>query len=349
MSAGDALSLSMVYRAVQIISVAVMQMSFDAYRANQILEPAPAFIRLPDPNSTRSTFLEQTTVSLAVNGNAFWRVTRDNQSRVTALEVLNPLDVEIQHTQSGRVTGYQHFNTVLRPTDVQHLALMRVPGQVRGLGPIQAAQSELRGAIDVRDYGSNWFETSGVPSGILSTPQALPPGEDVKTKARWNEQTAGGVRVVSNGLTYTPLFLSPKDAQFLESQTFTVTQLARLFGVPSSLMLATVEGNTQTYANVAQDWLGFTRFGLSRYTREIEEAFSSLLPRGTDARFNFEALLRSDTETRFRTHEIGLRAGFITVNEVRAIEKLAPLPGGDELSKPAPAPAPTDAAEEAES
>ena len=75
-----------------------------------------------------------------------------------------------------------------------------------------------------------------------------------------------------------------------------------------------------TYQNVEQDWIGYIRFSLMSYLIEVEQAFTTLLPRGQEARFNLEAILRSDTLTRYNAYKIGLEAGFLTVDEVRASE-----------------------------
>jgi len=334
----DALSLSMVYRAVQIIGTAISQMSVDAYRGTQQLDPAPAFIRNPDIDGNRRSFLEMTANSLALTGNAFWLVDRDEQNRVRNLKVLNPHDVAIDVTPWGTVTGYQYRGTVYTRDRMKHLALMRVPGQAKGLGPIQAAQSEIRGALDVRDFSAEWFDKAGIPNGILKSDQHLDADTAAQWKTAWHAaQTKHETAVLGNGLSYQMLGLSPKDALWIEARQFDTTAIARLFGVPASLMLA--EGGDGSYANVQQDWVAFTRFTLSRFYGEIEQAFTDLLPRGSEAKFNVEALLRADTTTRYQAHAVALESGFLTVDEVRAIEGLQPLP---EPAEPAPQPAPAE-------
>ena len=67
------------------------------------------------------------------------------------------------------------------------------------------------------------------------------------------------------------------------------------------------------------------RFTLTKYLRKIEEALTTFTPRGQTVRFQISALLRSDTLTRYKAHQIALNAGFMTLNEVRAIESLPPL------------------------
>jgi HK97 family phage portal protein len=323
----DALSLSMVYRAINIHAISAKQMSIDVFRNGTVIE-APAFVRQPDIATTRPAFIEQSIISLATTGNAFWEIKRDQAGRIMNLLVLNPLNVTINEYEDGTVQSYRIITgkkeKVLRPERVQHLSLMRTPGTNWGLGPIQAARREIKGAIDVRDYASYWFEESGIPSGVLKSDQVLSPDQATAAKNAWNT-TAGaknGVAVLGQGLTYAPIFLSPADAQFIESQNWNVTQIARLFGVPSSLMLADAAGSSMTYQNVEQDWIGYIRFSLMTYLIEIEQGFTSLLPRGQEAHFNIEALLRSDTLTRYNAHKIGLEAGFLTIEEVRAIEGL---------------------------
>lgn len=322
---GDALSLSMVYRAVNIHSVAAKQMDIDVYRGGSKIEK-PSWMVRPDYRISRPAWVEQSVVSLATTGNAYWEIKRDASGRIMNLETLNPLDVIIVNKDNGQI-DYFNLSTggrvrKLRPEQVQHLSLMRVPGTNYGLGPIQAAKRELKGAIDTRDYASNWFQESGIPSGVLKSDQVLNADQAVAAKNAWNS-TAGaknGVAVLGNGLSYSPIFLSPADAQFIESQNFNVTQIARLMGVPASLMLADAGGSSMTYQNVEQDWIGYIRFSLMNYLLEIEQGLSDLLPRGQEAKFNVDALYRSDTLTRYNAYKIGLEAGFLTVEEVRASE-----------------------------
>lgn len=321
----DALGLSMVYRAINIHAISAKQMSIDVYRNGQVIE-SPSWVRQPDYKINRPAFVEQSIVSLATTGNAYWEIARDASGRIMNLQVLNPLDVTINSKDDGTVESYKVVSSAkerkLRPEQVQHLSLLRVPGSNYGLGPIQAAKRELKGAIDTRDYSANWFEESGVPSGVLKSDQVLSPDQATAAKNAWNA-TAGaknGVAVLGQGLNYAPIFLSPSDAQFIESQNFNVTQVARLFGVPSSLMLADAGGSSMTYQNVEQDWIGYIRFSLMSYLIEIEQGLTMLLPRGQEARFNLEAILRSDTLTRYNAYKIGIEAGFLTVDEVRASE-----------------------------
>lgn len=325
----EALTLDAIYRAFFIFETATMQLTLDVWRGQQRIE-TPPIVRNPDLlDGGQSAFLAQTVTSLAGRGNAYWRRRRSGTSgEVLALEVLDPREVTAQiHPDTGRPV-YTWRGHDLPARDVSHLKLLRVPGEAEGLGPIQAARRRITGAIQQVTYADGWFDTAGVPNGVLSTDQPLNAEQAKAWKQQWmdSQRYGDGPAVLGAGLDYRPLMLKPAEVQWLESQQFTVTSFARLLGIPASLMLAAIEGQNLTYQNQEQADQHFIRFTLMRYFREIEQAFTQLLPRGQVARFNVDALLRTDTKTRYEAHQIALDAGFLTKNEVRAIEGLDPLP-----------------------
>jgi HK97 family phage portal protein len=323
---GDALSMASVYRAISILSTAIKQVGVHIYRDDEKLESTPLWIKQPDDKITRAEFMARTVNSIALAGNCFWLVSRNARGETVKLEVLNPFDMLIQSDDYGNLLGYTYRGTIeYSIADIQHLKALTVPGNLYGLGPIQSCQPELAAIKDTRDYASTWFDKSGVPSGILKSDQMLSPDAAKAAKDSWNALGAGGLVVLGNGLTYMPTYMNPRDSQFLENQAFGVQQIARLFGIPANMMLASVDGNSMTYTNIEQEQIAFTRYTLSQYYVEIEAAMSSLLPRGTEARMNIDALLRSDTLSRYQAHQIALAAGFKTLDEVRRDEKMPPL------------------------
>lgn len=336
----DAAHLPAVHRALQIIATSVGQLSLDVERGGQRLEGAdvPSLIRRPNLDMDRAEFLEQLALSMATTGNAYvWRAGGELSSETTELLPLSPHEVTPWRDDRKRLIFTYDGRDYLagehgRIVQLKYLAL---PGQARGIGPIAAAQNTMRSARDMRAYAAGWWET-GQPSGILSTDDRLTPDEAAQYRRAWNQLDEDGtpldqldnpsrVRVLGKGLHYDPLLINPKDALWIEAQQFDTLEIARIFGVPASLMMTAIDGNSMTYSNVEQEWLGFVRFGLMAYLRRIESALTSLTPRGQVVRFNLDALLRSDTTTRYAAHEVALRAGFLTRDEVRAIENLAPL------------------------
>jgi len=327
----DALSLASVYRSVSIIATAMKQLGIHVYRDDAEVTPTPLVIRQPDIKVTREVWMEQTINSMALAGNAYWLIGRNGRAETVNLEVLNPFEMMIQTDDYGNAQFYTYRGTTrYELNQIQHLAMMRVPGNVYGLGPIQAAQKELLNARDTRDYASAWFNDSGIPNGVLKSDQMLSPDQAVAAKDAWNA-TAGaknGVAVLGNGLNYQPMYLNPRDAMFIEAMSFNVQQIGRLFGIPANMLMASVDGNSMTYTNMEQEQMAFVRYTLSQYIIEIESALTHLTTRGTMVKMNVDSLLRSDTLSRYQAHQIAIASGWMTIDEVRAIEDMPTL-GGD--------------------
>jgi HK97 family phage portal protein len=305
------------------------QLGIHAYRDDIKVTPTPLWMRQPDAKMTREQWMEQTVNSMALSGNFYWLISRNPRGETVNLEVLNPFDMMIQTDDYGNATSYFYRGTIQYSlNDVYHGGLMCVPGNVYKLGPIQAAQKELLNARDTRDYASVWFTDSGIPNGVLKSDQMLSPDQAAAAKDAWN-LTAGaknGVAVLGNGLNYQPMYLNPKDAMFIEAQSWNVQTIARLFGIPSQMLLID-SGSSMTYSNMEQEQIAFVRYTLSQYIVEIESALSHVASRGTMVKINVDSLLRSDTLTRYQAHQIALASGWMTIDEVRAMEDMPTFEG----------------------
>jgi phage portal protein len=183
-------------------------------------------------------------------------------------------------------------------------------------------------------YASQWTAGAGVPTGTLTTDQPITAEQAAEAKKRWNDNAshAGGVAVLGAGMRYTPIALKPSEVQFLESRAFDVLAIGRMFGVPAHMLLASVDGSSMTYQNVNDAATDFIRWTVMAYLREIEDALTAILPRGTTARFNLDALLRADAKTRMDTHAVAIAAGIYDAATAAAIEGL-PAPTQKETTK----------------
>lgn len=321
-----ALSLDAVWRAVQVLQTAVSQLTLDVWRGPSQIDP-PSWVSSPDPWRPATTFWQETVASLALRGNAYWRVKRGGDGAPVALEILDPLDVTVTTSLAG-VPTYRADGEAMSRRDIAHLALMRRPGarNVLGLGPIQAAQAQIISAAEVRAYAAQWMRSGTIPNGVLTSDQALTGDQAAALKQRFLKSVSATEPIVlGQGTSYRPLMLRPDEVQWVETQQLNVISIARLFGIPPRLILASPDGGTETYANQQQEELSFIRWTVMAYLREIETAVSWLLPRGNAARFNLDAALRPDTKSRYEAHQIAIQSGFLTVDEVRSIEGLDPI------------------------
>lgn len=320
-SVEQALSVGAVYRAVSIITASVSQMGLGVYR-NGIELPLPTLIRQPNINDSQTRFIEETVWSLATYGNAYWRLYGEPVQNV---EVLDPTTVTVVR-ENGQ-TRYWIGSEQIPASRIRHLKLMSRPGQPLGYGPIQLGNSEIIGAMRLRQFADNWFNTSGVPTGVLSTDQTLS-GEEAKLFAdAWaNFVRNNGTAVLSSGMNYSPINIKPAEAQFLEVQQAQTVAIARLFGIPAMHLLAELSGTSNTYLNLEQANMVFLQTTLVKYMNEIEEALSSLLPRGQSVQFKEEGLLRMDSVTKWNVIKTQADVGYTSGDELRALEGKAPLP-----------------------
>lgn len=331
-----ALTIPAVYRSFAILSNAVSQLELGVYRNDEEI-PTPGVIKRPDVDQSLSEFLKRTVIGLAASGNAYWRIYRNPDGSLSSLQVLNPLGISIRYDDKGRKfydysDAFQGPSQTFNDRQVSHLRLLPVPGHPYGLGPIQACRQALSGSLDLARYSDQWFQTGAVPTGILSSDQQLTPVDAEAIRARWHElQGERDVAILGKGLSYSPIVLNPADAQFLESRQFSVTDIARIFGVPASYLLAEVNGSSMTYSNLEQVDTAFVRYCLMGYLKPIEDALSDVLVRGQIARFKLDGLLRPDAKTQAEIHEKYLALGVMTVNEVRAAKGWSPIPGGDQV------------------
>jgi HK97 family phage portal protein len=324
-----ALSLTAVYRAVQIIATPISKMSLRTFRYATGMEMQienPIIVNKPSLLESRRDFLFQTVVALGLEGNAFWLKSFSSSGGVNNLTLLPGNAVSIQYVNTNDISqGVEYFYEGRRYSadQMEHLKLFSRVGFLRGLSPIETCNRDIASALDLRDYAANWFSAAGVPTGILTTNQMLNPADAESITATWhNKQQNRQVAVLGNGFDYKAIALTPRDALFTDTQEQAVRQIARLYGVPSRLLLTSVPGSSDTYTNVQDENQVFYRHTLMAYTDAITDALSACLPRGTRVEFDFEHLFKADVAARYDYYKTGIDAGFLTPEMVQVKEGL---------------------------
>lgn len=317
-----ALQLVPVSRCISVLETAIAQIPVEVYRGIDKIDQ-PAWLELPDVtnNVSQSEFIGQTVVSMALYGNAFWYLTRGARG-INNLELIPAGNVNIEKQDDG---SYKYYvNGIKTPGDrIKHLRLWQIPGEILGYGPLQRHKSIIQASLDLQNYADNWFRTSAVPTGTLTTTEFLSPEVALANKQAFVEsQVNRSVAVLSSGLSYQSIALNPEEAQFLENQKFVTRQIATMFGVPSMYLSLSVEGSGLTYTNGNEDRKKLYEDGLQQYIIRIQEAISDLLPRGQKATFNMTEFLKPNQQMRFAAYQVALQSGFMTVDEVRELEGL---------------------------
>lgn len=324
-TASAALSLTAVYRAIQIIATPISKMELETYRYATGMERRidnPLFVNKPSLDDTRRDFLFQTVASLALHGEAFWFKNFTNNGQVNNVVLLQTDLVQITQDDFGR-KFFTYKEKTYPASDIEHLKFFSRVGELHGIGPIQACRPDIAAALDLRHYAATWFGQAGVPTGVLKTTQSINEEQADKVRQVWHEKQAERtIAVIGNGFDYQQVALNPKDALFTDVQNQSVQAIARLFGVPARLLLTGVDGTSDTYSNLQDENQVFYRHTLMAYTDPITDALSNCLPRGTRTEFNFEGLFKADVAARYAYYKTGIDAGFLLPEEVRRKEGL---------------------------
>jgi len=322
-----ALSLVAVSRATSVLETAVMQIPVNVYRGNTQL-PTPLWLETPDLENqiSQAEWLGTTLIHMAVYGNAFWHIRRGPRGIVNITN-LHPTDVSVAVDGDGKIY-YTYFSKRYDARDIKHLKLWHNPSSTSllGEGPIQRHRSVLRSALDLHNYADNWFRTAAVPTGTLTTSEFLSADVAKQNKEAFvASQQERSIAVLSSGLKYDSIALSPEQAQFLENQKFITRQIAMMFGVPTMYLGMGIEGQGMTYVNGNEDRAKLFEDGLQQYIVRIQQAITDLLPRGQYAEFNLTEFLRPNVKTRYESYAIGLTNNFLTVPEVREMEGMSEI------------------------
>ena len=322
-----ALSLVAVSRATSVLETAVMQIPVNVYRGNTQL-PTPLWLETPDIENqiSQAEWLGTTLIHMATYGNAYWHISRGPRGIVNITN-LHPTDVSVSTDEQGKIY-YLYKSKQYTSANIKHLKLWHSPSSTSllGEGPLQRHKSVLRSALDLHNYADNWFRTAAVPTGTLTTSEFLSADVAKQNKQAFIEsQQERSVAVLSSGLKYDSITLSPEQAQFLENQKFITRQIAMMFGVPTMYLGMGIEGQGMTYVNGNEDRSKLFEDGLQQYIVRIQQAITDLLPRGQYAEFNLTEFLRPNVKTRYESYAIGLSNNFLTVPEVREMEGMSEI------------------------
>ena len=323
---GTSLSIPAAFRCVQILSDSIATLPLKAVRNGQVIADTPQLLRRPDPQESRIDTVAALVTSLLMHGNAYALIgSRDRLGFATSLTVLAPPAVSVMQ-EAGAVVykvGGQSFDS----SEIMHIRGLTLPGSLTGLGPLAVQRRSLGLAIAGEEYSSELFVGGSMPSGVLHVEGELNKDEADALKNGFVAAHGGRQRtpaVLSGGVKYDALGWSSADLELLESRKYNAQAIATIFGVPGHL-IGIAQADSMTYSNVQQDSIAFVRWSVQPWASRVEAALSELLPRGQEAKFNMDGLMRADTQTRYNAHAVAVSSGFMTVDEVRALEDLEPL------------------------
>ena len=348
----SAMQMTAVYSCVRILAEAIAGLPLHVYRYNSDGGKAmaldhPLYHLLHDePNPEMSSFVFRETLMthLLLWGNAYAQIIRNGKNEIVALYPLMPNKMSVDRDENGHLyyTYYRgqdeaiknkDFAVTLQPSDVLHIPGLGFDGLV-GYSPIAMAKNAIGMAIACEEYGAKFFANGAAPGGVLEHPGTIKDPQRVRES--W-QSTFGGsgnankIAVLEEGMKYTPIGISPEQAQFLETRKFQINEIARIFRVPPH-MVGDLEKSS--FSNIEQQSLEFVKYTLDPWVIRWEQSIQrALLSQGEKAeyfvKFNLEGLLRGDYQSRMNGYAIGRQNGWMSANDIRELENLDRIPAED--------------------
>ena len=351
----SAMQMTAVYSCVRILAEAVAGLPLHLYRYNadggkEKAIDHPLYLLLHDePNPEMSSFVFRETLMthLLLWGNAYAQIIRNGKNQVVALYPLMPNKMSVDRDENGKLyyTYYRGSDEALRdrqyavklqPSDVLHIPGLGFDGLV-GYSPIAMAKNAIGMAIACEEYGAKFFANGAAPGGVLEHPGTIK--DPARVRESW-QSTFGGsgnankIAVLEEGMKYTPIGISPEQAQFLETRKFQINEIARIFRVPPH-MVGDLEKSS--FSNIEQQSLEFVKYTLDPWIVRWEQSIMrSLLLQSEKkeyfVKFNLEGLLRGDYQSRMNGYAIARQNGWMSANDIRELENQDRIPaeeGGD--------------------
>ncbi|QFY77365.1 phage portal protein [Alcaligenes faecalis] len=343
----SALQLSAAWACVRLISETLSTLPLNLYddsgQAKTMARDHPLYRLLhtqPNADMTAAVFWQAYVASLLLWGNAYVEIHRSGGA-ITSLEFLLPQFVTRKRTSSGAVEWsyadpFAKVTRKIAEAQMWHTPAFTTDG-VTGLSPIALGANVIGSAMAADEASAHTFKNGMKAAGLVTMDAVLKPEqrEDVRQHVR-KVSADGGVMVLEKGSAFQQLTMNPQDAELLSTRSFNVEEICRWFRVPP-FMVGHSEKSTSWGTGIEQQMIGFVTFVLRPWCVRIEQSIRKSLMTPAEkqryqAEFAMEGLLRGDSAARGQFYSTMVQNGIYTRNNVRRLENLEPVEGGDELT-----------------
>lgn len=342
-----ATALSAVYRATEIVAGAIAGLPLRSLmEANGQTRRTPSWLDEPSgPDSlTRFEWTDLLLWHLQLHGNGYGQHIYNGAGSLVGLNLIHPLAVT--PCWDNDRPGGKRFTVTLddgQTKDFDATTMTQFMGPsidgLQGMSVLYRARRSLGTAISGDKAANRMFTNGAMVSGLVTPDDDLDNGggfedgeadtirESINRKMTGTEN-AGQIAVINRKLKFQQWSLSAEDAQFLESREFSISEVARWFGVPANLLMK--DGAVSTWGTGVEIVnRGLHRYTLTGWTSRIEQRLSRLLPTSRFAEFDYSGFLRPSPEQEIELLIRQVDSGLLTLNEARAIRNLPPVDGGD--------------------
>lgn len=338
----NAVQMSTVYACVRVIAETIASLPLAVYEdtdtGSQKATDHPLYRVLhdePNPEMTSFVMREVMLSHLLLWGNSYCQIIRTGKNHVASLYPLLPDRMEVDRDSQTGALVYTYTTTEgnavkLKPSDVLHIPGLGFDG-IMGYSPIALEKNAIGLGIAAEEYGSTFFKNGARPSGVLTHPNTVK--DPKRLRENWNatyggSSNGGKVAILEENMSFTPISLPNNEAQFLETRRFQVEEICRIYRVPPHLV-----GNLDraTFSNIENQSIDFAVHTIRPWLVRIEQAMNRALFADSEkgrfyVQFNLDGLMRGDYKSRMEGYAIARQNGWMSANDIRALENLNPIP-----------------------
>lgn len=348
----SALSLTALQACVTIIAESIAQLPLELFRRteNGGREAAKdhSLYRIlayaPNEWQTPFEYRENSQLKVGTWGNSISMIGRDGDGSVTGLY---PVPTEAVQVLRGpdmlpyyRIDGQDPIPQRM----VHHVRWWSLNSYV-GVSPIMLHANSIGHAQAIQQYAGKSFLNGTALSGVIERPRESAPIKDQgvidRITDKWQQMYGGSsnakrVAMLQEGMTFKPLSMTNVDAELIPALKLMALDIARIYKVPPHMI---GELDKATFSNIEHQAIQFVIYTLLPWIKRHEQAMMRdlLLPSERDEyyiEFNVSGLLRGDQKSRYESYAIARQWGWLSVNDIRRLENLPPVKGGDTYLQP---------------
>lgn len=336
-----ALNCSAVWRAVSLLSGSIAQLPIAVFKESngeKVKEPnhpvSKLLHRAPNKEMTAYQFRESAHIHLLNYGNCFAEIERLKNGTPYALHLIPPDLVTVvrdEKAEYGEPNELIYFiKGVKEPLVSDKIIHVKGPSHngIVGMSRIRIAAESIGYSLALERFGTAFMGNAARPSAVIKNKGSMSDAAIARLKKSFEGyngfQNTAKVVLLEEGTEFQPISINPEEAQFLESRRFSIEEIARWFNLRPQWLDATNVGGTPEHLGI--DFVKWTlQPELTRYEQEFNRKLFRDSEQGYYVKHNVDALLRGELEARYRAYQIALQNGFLTVDEVRALEDKPPL------------------------
>ena len=299
------------------------------------------------PNEEMSAFNFKETIltNFDISGNVVCEKLLNKKGDIVGLYPYNHELVQIGRNKETNKLEYTigsgTVKKILTRDNVFHVPNLSFDGVV-GLSPITYAAMAIQLGLTYETFGVNFYKNGALTSGVFEHPQTIGDQAYERLKRDLKKSYAGlknigTPMILESGMKWNPVSINPIDAQLLESKYFQIEDICRIYRVPQHMVNKL---DRSTFSNIEEMALEFVMYCVLPICKRFEDNINSqlLTPKqrqdGYFVEFKIDGLLRGNAKSRSESYSIGRLGGWLSVNDIRRLENLSPIPNGNIYLEP---------------